>query len=232
MLSIIVPCYNEAKNLQLILDSFAKQVKSPADFELILVNNGSTDESAKLLKQLLPKYSFARTVLVKKNQGYGYGILCGLAEAKGEFLGWTHADLQTDPQDVFKSFKIIKQHKYAAQIFVKGKRSGRKFFDNFFTMGMSIFESLLLKTRLWEINAQPNIFHRDFYAMWKNPPHDFSLDLYVYYLAKQKKLNIIRLNVLFPERIHGQSSWNNSLADKLQLIKKTISYSIKLRKTL
>ena len=49
---------------------------------------------------------------------------------------------------------------------------------------MSLFETLLLRTRLWDINAQPTMFHRDFFASWDRPPHDFSLDLYAYYGAK------------------------------------------------
>ena len=39
---------------------------------------------------------------------------------------------------------------------------------------MSLFETLLLRTRLWDINAQPTMFHRDFFASWDRPPHDFS----------------------------------------------------------
>ena len=81
-LSIIVPCYNEEKNIPLILEKFNSVIKNEK-IEVILVNNGSTDNSSKILEKLLPKYSFVRTVLVPVNQGYGYGILQGL---KGRFF--------------------------------------------------------------------------------------------------------------------------------------------------
>ena len=100
--SIIVPCYNEEKNIPLILEKFNNVIKNE-EIEVILVNNGSTDNSAKIFENLLPKFSFARTVLVPVNQGYGYGILQGLKE---DFLGWTDADMQTDPKDVKKSYKV------------------------------------------------------------------------------------------------------------------------------
>jgi hypothetical protein len=94
---------------------------------------------------------------------------------------------------------------------------------------MSIFETIYMRVSLWEINAQPNIFHKSFFANWKNPPHDFALDLYAYYRAQKIKLKIIRFPVCFPPRIHGQSKWNNSFADKWKFIKRTVGFSVKLK---
>ena len=70
-LSIVVPCYNEEKNIPLILSRF-NDVISRNDIEVILVDNGSTDNSEGVLSKLLPKYPFAKTVKVDVNQGYGY----------------------------------------------------------------------------------------------------------------------------------------------------------------
>ena len=97
-LSIIIPCYNESKNIPLILEKFESVIKRD-DVEVILVNNGSTDNSQMVLDELLPKYPFSKVVKVEVNQGYGFGITSGLCEAKGEFIGYTHADMQTDPAD-------------------------------------------------------------------------------------------------------------------------------------
>lgn len=81
-LSIVVPCYNEEENIPLILERF-EEIIEQKDIEVILVNNGSTDNSAQILADLLPKYSFVKTVLVEVNQGYGYGILQGLHMCRG-----------------------------------------------------------------------------------------------------------------------------------------------------
>ena len=56
-LSIIVPCYNEAKNIPLIFEKFAGIIKRP-DIEIIFVNNGSKDTSQEVFNQMIPKYSF------------------------------------------------------------------------------------------------------------------------------------------------------------------------------
>ena len=83
---------------------------------------------------------------------------------------------------------------------------------------------------MWDINAQPNIFPKSFYLRWKNPPYDFSLDLYAVFMARKNKIKVIRFDVLFPKRIHGMSSWNTGLKAKWKFIKRTIDFSIKLKK--
>ena len=94
---------------------------------------------------------------------------------------------------------------------------------------MSIFESMLFQKIFFEINAQPNLFSRSFYQTWKNPPNDFSLDLYVYFQAKKQNLKIKRFNVYFDKRKFGTSKWNTSFKNKLKFILRTLKYSIKLR---
>lgn len=228
-LSIIIPCYNEAKNIPPILNKFNLAIKDNS-IEVILVNNGSHDESNQILQSLVPQYPFAKTVNIAINQGYGYGILFGLKHATGELIGWTHADLQTDPFDVIQAFNIIKKYNFNSHLFIKGTRKNRSLFDTFFTLGMSIFETLYLKKKLWDINAQPTIFHRTFYQKWQNPPHDFALDLYAFYMARKFNLIIKRFPVLFPQRLHGFSSWNTGLRAKWKFIIRTIKFSFKLKK--
>ena len=67
-MSIVIPCYNEEKNIPLILEKFRKIIKTE-EIDIILVNNGSTDNSAEVLKELLPNYEFAKNVDVAVNQG-------------------------------------------------------------------------------------------------------------------------------------------------------------------
>lgn len=228
-LSIVVPCYNEEENIPLLLKRF-QEVIDERNIEVILINNGSTDNSALVIADLVPLYPFAKTTLVPKNQGYGYGIIQGLKEADGDYIGWTHADMQTDPRDVIKAYEIIKK-KASNNLFVKGNRKGRPFFDTFFTNGMSAFESLYFGTWMNDINAQPNIFPKDFIKRWENPPYDFALDLYAFYMAKKAGLEIVRFPVLFPERIHGHSKWNtDGLKSKKKFITRTLEFSKELKK--
>lgn len=232
--SLVIPCYNEEKNIPLLLERCASLINGNElinnnEIEVILVDNGSSDNTSEVLNNLLPKYPACRTIRVEKNQGYGFGILSGLNAAKGDILGWTHADMQTDPLDALNGFVIFEQNKI--NTFVKGKREGRPIGDVLFTIGMSFFESILLGRFLWDINAQPTIFSRSFFESWDSPPHDFSLDLYAYFKAKESGLNVKRFTVNFDERVHGISHWNINWLAKWKFIKRTIAFSLSLKRS-
>ena len=227
MLSLIIPCYNEGKNLPLLIER-CRALCSHGDIEVILVDNGSKDNTPQVLAELLSQDTACRSVRVEINQGYGYGILAGLKSAQGNILAWTHADLQTDPFDLIEGKRLFEAH--GAKTFVKGQRYGRPWSDTVFTMGMSFFEMLLLRKFFWDINAQPNIFSKDFFESWTNPPHDFSLDLFVYFEAKRQHLRVVRYPVLFGKRAHGVSHWNIDWKSKIKFIKRTMEFSFTLQK--
>lgn len=226
--SLIIPCYNEAENLPLLLPRCVR-VTQRGDVEVILVDNGSSDDSAEVLARLLPDFPGCRSIRVEVNQGYGHGIVAGLRAAKGDILGWTHADMQTDPADALTGLALFDKA-LTDDLFVKGRRHGRPLGDVFFTIGMTAFETLLMGRPLWDINAQPTIFSRRFFDTWSSPPDDFSLDLYAYFQARRSGLPVRRFPVLFGERAHGASHWNVDWRSKLRFIRRTLDYSIRLRR--
>jgi glycosyltransferase involved in cell wall biosynthesis len=229
-LSLIIPCYNESKNLPLLIDRCKDLFSVEKNVEVIIVDNGSKDNTSEVLDELLIGLSFVQKVKVEHNKGYGHGILSGLKVASGDILSWSHADMQTDICDVLDGLKIFNKESNIEDLFIKGNRKKRPIADNIFTIGMSVFETILLREKMWDINAQPTIFHRSFFAKWHNPPNDFSIDLYAYFMAKKLKLRIKRFPVFFGERAHGVSHWNIDLFSKFQFIKRTLIYSFKLQR--
>lgn len=229
--SLIIPCYNEAKNLPLLAERL-RSLDSRGDIEIILVNNGSKDNSSEVMSSISSSFHNLRVVNVEINQGYGFGILQGLKAGTGRFLAWTHADMQTDPKDLIAGLELVTSSQEPEKVFVKGRRYGRPLGDVFFTVGMSIFETLLLGRFVWDINAQPVIFSKTFFDSWKNPPYDFSLDLFAYYNALVAGLKVKRFPVYFGLRAHGESSWNRSFSLKMKFIRRTLEYSFKMRRSL
>jgi glycosyltransferase involved in cell wall biosynthesis len=227
--SLVIPCYNEAANLPLLLER-CKALGAREGIEVILVENGSTDDSPAVLERLLPTYPGCRSVSVEVNQGYGFGILAGLRAARGDILGWTHADMQTDPQDALAGLAYFGAD--PDRVFVKGRRYGRPAMDVLFTVGMSFFETTLLAKPMWDINAQPTLFSRRFFETWASPPHDFALDLYAYYQARVQGLALRRFPVRFGPRAHGVSHWNVNWTAKKKFIRRTVDFSIDLKRNL
>ena len=232
LLSLVIPCYNEAKSLPALAQRCAELTEAEADCEVILVDNGSGDDTPAVMQAALAGKDRLRSTRVSVNRGYGFGILSGLAEARGDILGWTHADLQTDPMDALRGLEAFKTAADPGRLFVKGSRYGRPAADVAFTFGMSVFESVLLRRPLRDINAQPTLFPRSLYETWKTPPEDFALDLYAYVSAKAAGLEVARFPVRFGERVHGVSHWNVDWRSKVKFIRRTMDYSLRLQREL
>lgn len=226
-LSIVLPCYNEAAGLPALLDRFAA-VCEDTRFELVLVDNGSTDQTRQLLPALLPRYPFARSVRVEKNQGYGHGILTGLEAATADVVAWSHADLQTDPADVFRAWRLYQKVACPKRTLVKGCRRGRRLSERALSWAMQCAATILLRTPLHEINAQPKLFHRDLLPLLKRPPVDLNFDLYVLYTAICRGWTCQSISVEFPPRTHGVSSWANSWRSRVRTILKSLRYVLTL----
>ena len=229
-LSLVIPCFNEAANLPQLAGRCERVLASDRVEEVILIDNGSIDDSPIILERLAVANSRLRSIRVPINQGYGHGVLQGLAAARGDILGWTHADMQTDPVDALAGLELFATDPAPERLYVKGRRRGRPASDRAFTLAMSAFETLLLGRVLTDINAQPNMFHRSFFETWMDPPKDFSLDLYAYHAAKQAGLRVRRFPVTFGERAFGVSHWNVDWRGKAKFIRRTLDFSFRLRR--
>ena len=228
-LSIIIPCFNEELSLKKLVDNCLEYIND--DIEVLLVDNGSVDNTFKALLNLnLP--SNIVPIRVEKNIGYGNGILFGLKHAKGEIVSWTHADLQTDVSDVLRGFNLFEKELISRNCVVKGIRKNRNILDAFFTFSMGVYSSILLSTWMYDINAQPKIFHREFLKEFKNPPLDFSLDLYLVHFFKSNKIAVKTFPVIFNKRLYGEAKGGGSFKGKYKLILRTLRYIRKLKKNL
>jgi glycosyltransferase involved in cell wall biosynthesis len=231
-LSVVLPCYNEADNLPPLLERYAQTWQAQAlPAELILVDNGSTDHTAEVLRRELarPALAFARVVTVPKNRGFGHGTFTGLQAARGEVVGFSHADMQYAPQDLFDAYHCLMQSPDPARVLVKGKRAARALSASLVTNTMATLASVVLLMPLTDINAQPKVFHRSHLARLTRPPDGFQFDLYVLYTARRAGLRVLTVPVVFGQRAHGQSKWAFSFVSRYRTIWATIVYIFKLR---
>ncbi len=219
-LSIIFPCYNEADNIDRIIGSIENAMDGKNNVEIILVDNGSTDSTPLVLRKAMQGSSSSqfKTLRIKKNIGYGFGIMEGVHNASGEVIAWSHADLQTNPADIFEAYKIFIRHPEYPNCILKGRRIRRNPLDALFTAGMSILCTLLLREKLSDVNAQPKMFHRDFREKLFESPNDFSLDLYFLFQARLHGLKILEYPVHFGKRLHGEAKGGGTFKGKWRLI--------------
>ncbi len=233
MISLIIPCFNEEKNLPKLFDRLDLLLKEYFDesIEIVIVNNGSTDNSANLIKQhQLYINNKIQLLHIDKNIGYGDGINKGINYSSGKILCWFHADLQFDPMDAIKIYKNYKSNLNNQQILIKGKRINRSLFDSFFTFGLSLFTLLLFRKKINDINAQPKMFNRSFLKLIESPPIDFSYDVYFLLIAAKNNIKINEFPVKWYNRNAGVAKGGGSFKLKIKLTLRTIRFMINLKK--
>ena len=104
--SLILPCYNEGENIENLLEVISNLKKLRNNLEIIVVENGSTDNSLlKIKNHQIYKNNSITLVEIKKNLGYGHGIMAGINKSTGEYVGWCHADLQNNLTEIYNAFK-------------------------------------------------------------------------------------------------------------------------------
>ena len=104
ILSIIVPVYNEEKTIIKILEKIKNNSSNLLKYEVIVIDDGSTDQSGKLLES--NKHLFDKLLVNETNKGKGFSIKKGLSNASGTHIIFQDADLEYDPAD-FKKFEKI-----------------------------------------------------------------------------------------------------------------------------
>ncbi len=210
-LSLVVPVFNEAGNL-LPLASKIHQLALPDLYEVIWVDNGSSDGSSHELIRIAKMYPRMTVLTLAKNLGYGGGILTGIQHSSPEatHIGWIPADGQVRAEDLFATWETTRQFPQAVH---KGLRVERKdgASQKWVSWLYSKLAQLVLGIPVRDTNGLPKIFPAD--LLRKSAlkfPHStsFVLDAALLYEAHQSKLSIVEHPVGFDKRKHGKSSWS------------------------
>lgn len=119
LLSVVIPVYNEQKTLEKIVE---KVLSIPIEKELVIVDDGSTDNSPKILSSLKEKYPEINVVFKEKNMGKGHSLGVGFKHTKGDYVIVQDADLEYEPVDIQKLLDTICASKDPQKTAIYGSR--------------------------------------------------------------------------------------------------------------
>ena len=109
-LSVIIPAYNEEKRLSKTLEEIDKYLsKQNYDYEILVVNDGSKDKTAQVIRDRVSVIQNLRLIDNKKNNGKGYVVRQGMLEAEGEYRIFTDADNSTSIDQVEKMWPYFEK---------------------------------------------------------------------------------------------------------------------------
>ena len=110
-ISVVVPVYNEEENLPILIPHLKRVLDALANcYEMIFVDDGSSDGSRRILKEMASADSSIRVLGFKKNCGQTAASAAGLKEARGDIVITIDADLQNDPEDIPRMLEYLKEY--------------------------------------------------------------------------------------------------------------------------
>ncbi|QAY65875.1 glycosyltransferase family 2 protein [Paenibacillus protaetiae] len=119
-LSVVVPIYNEKENLYHLHEAITAALKGHIEsYEIVLVNDGSTDGSANIINELAAKDPAVKGIHFERNCGQTAAIYCGIKRAEGKYIASIDGDLQTDPGDILILMKYMENYDFANGMRVK-----------------------------------------------------------------------------------------------------------------
>ncbi|MCD6147426.1 MAG: glycosyltransferase [Thermoplasmata archaeon] len=119
--SIVIPVYNEEENIAPLYEKIASVMKNMGEYEIIFIDDGSTDGTFKKIKKLNEKDGAVRCIRFRRNFGKTAALTAGFERAEGDVIITMDGDMQNDPEDIPSLVKMLE--KYDA---VSGWRYSRK----------------------------------------------------------------------------------------------------------
>jgi len=113
-ISVVVPVYNEEGSLPLLVPKLVEVLKNlERSYEMIFVDDGSSDGSRRILREMVSQYPSLRILRLKENRGLSTALLAGMREAQGEKIVTLDSDLQIDPNDIPRLLEYLDRYDMA-----------------------------------------------------------------------------------------------------------------------
>ncbi|HOO78207.1 MAG TPA: glycosyltransferase family 2 protein [bacterium] len=187
-LSVAVPLFNEQENVEEFAGKLVRVLtESVPDHEIILVDNGSSDNTNRLIDICTSRFPTIRKVAVPVNRGYGWGIITGLRAARGEIIGWIDGDNEVPPETVVGAYRFLQEAELdlcCGQVLTADRSCRRKAVSAMFLL---LF-NLLYLSRYRSINGKPKLFRSRFLRPLGLSSHDWFIDAEL--MIKAKRLNL------------------------------------------
>ena len=147
-ISVVVPLYNEQESLSELVEWIDRVAReNTLSYEVIMVDDGSSDDSWQVVEQLKEKYPAIKGIRFARNYGKSAALYCGFAEAEGEVVFTMDADLQDSPDEIPEMRRMILEEGYDLVSGWKKKRydpAGKRFPSKFFNWTARVVSGIKL----------------------------------------------------------------------------------------
>lgn len=223
-LSIVIPAYNEKETIEEILKR-VHEVEIPLKKEIIVVDDGSSDGTRDILKNLKDKFNL-KLVFHKENKGKGGALKTGFKESSGDIILVQDADLEYNPKDYIKLISpIIKGERkvvYGSRDFLNNPHSSSFYF--FGGQLLTKIFNLLFASNLTDLNTCYKVFTREVLENIKLREDDFSFCEEISCKVLKKGYKIEEVGIKYSPRTFKEGKKINWLKDGFKGLYVIIKY--------
>jgi len=219
-ISLIIPIYNEGK----IIENTIKKLKVFLDnekegWEILFVNDGSTDNTLKIIKNFTPK--FFKVISYERNRGKGFAIRVGVEKALGDYICFIDSDLAYS----FNNLKeLISKLENCDAVFGSRDMEANNFENisllrRIFGKSFNLFSNIILGYKAEDTQCGLKVFKREMAReiFSKQILNRWAFDTEVFYIAKKKNYKIKRVKAILSKNNLSKKSKVNLLKDPLKM---------------
>ncbi len=206
MISFIIPTLNEKNNIDITVQKIEKSISELESYEIIFVDDKSTDGSLEKIKKLSKNNNNINYVIPKKKMGLGNALSLGQKVSKGDYIFFLDCDNSINLQDLIKiknskqKNKLIIGSRYLKNSRINGVNSLKIFMSKFLNFILSKYLSISVR----DISHSCRIFPRSIFLKTKNLKHPIFFWEHSLY-CDRKGVNIIEIPIKFDERKSGKT---------------------------
>ncbi|MCX8026885.1 MAG: glycosyltransferase family 2 protein [Thermodesulfovibrionales bacterium] len=220
IISVVIPLYNEEQNIKILHQALTETLSNiEHDYEIIYIDDGSTDETLNILEEIQSKDNKVMVLSLRRNFGQTAAFAAGFDFARGDIVITMDGDMQNDPKDIPKFIEAIKGYDI-----VSGWRKDRK--DPFLTRRLpSMIANWLISkvtgVKLHDYGCSLKAYRRD---VVKNLKLYGEMHRFIPAVASWYGVRIKEVETIHHPRLHGKSKYGISRTIKVLLDLITVKF--------
>lgn len=203
-LSALMPAYNEEDGLPAVLAESVETLNEICEvWELVIVDDGSTDRTPEILREWSGREPRIRVVTQETNQGYSKALARGFGSCRYATIFYTDADAQFDLHEIVKLYPLLAEHDMVAGYRIDRQDSRIR---SLTSAVFNILQGWVLGIRVRDVNCAFKLFRRSFFEKVHLTSDGFLVDAELYARAKRNGLSWTQVGVRHRAREHGSTT--------------------------
>lgn len=229
-LSVIIPAFNEERNLERIPSELLPVLDSlGVSYEVVIVNDGSSDRTQLVAQRLCRKHRSIRLLVHPKNKGLGEAMKTGLHTSSGTLVAYLDADFTFHPSELPKLLEKYNEGGYDCVIgtpFARDSGTKMQLHRLILSKSVNLLYRLSLGRPVTSISAIFRLYRRSALVRAGMKSADFDVNAEILFSMLKLGMSVVEVPVTLTARIYGESKMNNvrEIKNHLKLLSEVVKW--------